>query len=138
MCGIDRHCNIEIKFYHVNTIQTGTARVVWSFSTSDPFDPLGKTARFHNYQGSLSLNLLGGFTNPPSDPDNLQSFDLRVSNVSLLNNAMTVLLPSDTALLYMQVPIPSADTTYWCQSFELPEEVRSTTRYVLRVFMWVK
>ena len=36
--------------------------------------------------------------------------------------------------LYMQITIPSADTTYWCQSFELPEEVRSATRYVLRVY----
>ena len=77
-------------FYHVNTMQTGTARVVWSFSTSDPSDPLGKSASFHNYQGSLSLNLLGGSTNLPSDPDDVQSFDIRVLNVSLENiNANT-------------------------------------------------
>ena len=119
-------------------MQTGTDRVVWSFSTSDPSDPLGETASFHNYQGSLSLNLLGGFTNPPSSPDNLQSFDFRVLNVSLYIYTMTVLLSSDTGLLYTQVTIPSADTTYWCQSFELPEEVRSTTRYVLRVYTSVK
>ena len=75
------------KLYHVNTMQTGTAHVVWSFSTSDPSDPFGESVRFHDYKGALCLNLLGGFTDPPSDPDDLQSFDFRVSNVSLLNNA---------------------------------------------------
>ena len=89
--SVDHPCNgyIATKFYHMNTMQTGTARVVWSFSMSDPSDPLGESARFHDYQGSLSLNLLGGFTSPPSDPDDLQSFDFTVSNVSLLNNTMT-------------------------------------------------
>ena len=74
--------------------------MVWSFSTSDPSDPCGESASIHNYQGSLSLNLLGGFTNPPSDPDDVQSFDLRVSDVSLPNNAMIVqLLSGDTTFL---------------------------------------
>ena len=70
--------------------------MVWSFSSSDPSDPFETSAWSHDYQGSLSLNLLGGFTNPPSDPDDVQSFDLRVSNVSLLNDANS--LQHDCAL----------------------------------------
>ena len=62
-------------------LQVGTARVVWSFNIDDPFDPLGESARVHDYQGSISINLLGGLTSPPSEPADLQSFDLAVSNV---------------------------------------------------------
>ena len=62
-------------------IQVGTARIVWSFSSNDPSDPLGANAEFHNYQGSASINLLGGLTIPPSEPADLQSFDLTISNV---------------------------------------------------------
>ena len=62
-------------------MQIGTTRTVWSFSNSDPSDPLGETAVFHNYQGSASINLLGGLASPPSEPADLQSFDLTISNV---------------------------------------------------------
>lgn len=62
-------------------MQAETARVVWSFSRNDPEDPLGETARFHDYQGSVSLNLLGGLSNPPKQPDNMEFFDLTVTNV---------------------------------------------------------
>ena len=64
-------------------MQPETARVVWSFSNNDPGpgDSLGETAQFHNYQGSVSLNLLGGLSNPPKQPDNMEFFDLTVTNV---------------------------------------------------------
>lgn len=62
-------------------MQAETARVVWSFSRNDPEDPLGETAQFHDYQGSVSLNLLGGLSNPPKQPDNMEFFDLTVTNV---------------------------------------------------------
>ena len=58
-----------------------TARIVWSFNADDPSDFFGNTAEPHDYQGSLSLNLLGGLNNPPPAPDDMQSFDLTVSNV---------------------------------------------------------
>ena len=62
-------------------MQIGTTRTIWSFSNNDPSDPLGETAVAHNYQGSASINLLGGLTSPPSEPADLQSFDLAISNV---------------------------------------------------------
>ena len=62
-------------------MQAETARVVWSFSRNDSMDPLGETAQFHDYQGSASLNLLGGLSNPPKQPDNMEFFDLTVTNV---------------------------------------------------------
>lgn len=59
-----------------------TVRVVWAFNTNDPSDLLsGSSSNVHDYKGSLSLNLLGGLTNPPPAPDDLQSFDMLVSNV---------------------------------------------------------
>ncbi len=63
-------------------VQVGTTRIIWSFSNNDPSDPLGETAVAHNYQGSVSINLLGGLASPPSEPADLQSFDLTISDVS--------------------------------------------------------
>ena len=55
--------------------------MVWNFSTNDPTDPLGETA---DYQGSLSVNLLSGLTDTPAEPNNLQFFDVVMSNVKIL------------------------------------------------------
>ena len=65
-------------------MQAETARVVWSFSRNDPEDSLGETAQFHAYEGSVSINLLGGLSNPPNQPDNMEYFDLTVTNVCRL------------------------------------------------------
>lgn len=56
--------------------------MVWSFGVADPTDPLGETAAFHDYMGSLSVDLLSGLTEPPAEPDDLNYFDVVVSNVS--------------------------------------------------------
>ena len=37
------------------------------------------------------------------------------------------------ALSLPQITIPSADTTYWCAGFRLPEEIRSSVRHVIKV-----
>lgn len=63
-------------------MQAETSRIIWSFSISDPTDSRGETAQFHNYQGSVSINLLGGLSDPPKEQDDLEFFDLTVSNVS--------------------------------------------------------
>ena len=62
-------------------MQADTSRVVWSFQANDPTDPLGNTAMFHDHMGVSSLNLLGGLTNAPADPNDVQSFDIGVTNV---------------------------------------------------------
>ena len=62
-------------------LQPETARVIWSFSVSDPTDPRGETAQFHDFMGSLSVNLLSGLTEPPAEPADLRYFDVVVSNV---------------------------------------------------------
>ena len=37
--------------------------------------------------------------------------------------------------LYLpQIEIPAVDTTYWCQGFLLPDEIRQQTRYITRVW----
>ena len=56
--------------------------MVWSFSTSDPTDTLGNTALEHDFQGVVSVNLLSGLTEPPAEPDDLQYFDIIVTNVN--------------------------------------------------------
>ena len=33
-----------------------------------------------------------------------------------------------------QITIPEVDTTYWCAAFRLPEEIRTQTRYVTKVY----
>ena len=37
----------------------------------------------HDRRGELSLNLLGSLEMPPADPDDLESFDATVNNVSV-------------------------------------------------------
>ena len=94
MCGDVKPVRMIMKFpqfvmelpqFAVLTIllflQPETARVVWSFSVSDPTDSLGETAQVHDYMGSLSVNLLNGLIEPPPEPANLQYFDVVVSNV---------------------------------------------------------
>ena len=34
----------------------------------------------------------------------------------------------------LQIVIPAVDTTYWCQGFLLPDEIRQQTRYITRVW----
>lgn len=70
-----------LKVNVLHTWQAVTERIVWSFSGNDPSDSLGSDAAFHSHQGSLSLNLLGGLSSPTTVPDDLQSFDITVSNV---------------------------------------------------------
>ena len=57
---------------------------MWSFRADDPLDSTGSTPEVHDYKGSLSLNLLGGLRDSPPAPDDMQSFDLAVSNVRQL------------------------------------------------------
>ena len=33
----------------------------------------------------------------------------------------------------VQAQIPTADTTYWCAAYELPQEVQQQERYIIRV-----
>ena len=57
---------------------------MWSFNEEDPSN--GADGRFerHNFQGSRSLNLLGGLIDPPADPPGTESFAIEVNNVSQL------------------------------------------------------
>ena len=55
---------------------------MWSFKEQDP--PNGADRRFivHDFQGSRSLNLLGGLVDPPEDPPGTESFTIEVDSVS--------------------------------------------------------
>ena len=35
--------------------------------------------------------------------------------------------------LFPQIVIPDADTTYWCAGFQLPLEIQSSTKHMIRV-----
>ena len=56
---------------------------MWSFKEEDP--PNGADGQFerHDFEGSRSLNLLGGLIDPPADPPGTESFAIEVTNVSL-------------------------------------------------------
>ena len=119
--------------------------MVWSFSVADPTDPLGETALFHNHMGSLSVNLLSGITEPPAEPDDLRYFDVVVSNVrtySLYSTRLAIdiatsFLDSNSMQLYVyvQVTIPPNDTTYWCETTQITEDVLTSTKYIIRVII---
>ena len=62
-------------------VQSDTARVVWSWNSRDPSSP--SQINQHEYQGTTSLNLLGGL-NERQDPSGAASFVIRNENVCLL------------------------------------------------------
>ena len=70
-----------IAYYNDWHLQISTARVVWSFSQSDPTDPSGAGAMRHDRRGTRSINLIGGLEGQ-AIPASEGSFDVRVSNVS--------------------------------------------------------
>ena len=35
--------------------------------------------------------------------------------------------------MYIQVTIPSDDTTYWCAALELPQEIQQQKHYIVKV-----
>ena len=61
---------------------------MWSFKEQDP--PNGADGQFipHDFQGTRSLNLLGGLVDPPADPPGTQSFAIEVNNVSYFDSIM--------------------------------------------------
>jgi len=62
-------------------VESDTARVVWSWNPRDPISP--SQINQHEYQGTTSLNLLGGL-NERQDPSGAASFVIRNENVCLL------------------------------------------------------
>ena len=73
--------------YSLAVLQSDTARVLWSFhATSDPTSKDIPFSLIHDYQGSVSLNLLGGMPSAAPDPENLQYYDIRVDRVSCNNH----------------------------------------------------
>ena len=66
-------------------LQASTARVVWSFSETDPTDPSGSTAMEHDYKGSRSINLLAQSPTRNTMSSLLEDeefLDIALSNVS--------------------------------------------------------
>ena len=62
-------------------MQPETARVVWSWHSEDPTAPDLITQ--HQFQGSLSLNLLGGLNEDREIPSDTETFTINVENVSI-------------------------------------------------------
>ena len=74
---------VHLSCYFFPTLQSETARVIWSFhSTADPTSEDIPFDLIHSYKGSASLNLLGGLPSAAPDPDDLQYYDITVDRVS--------------------------------------------------------
>ncbi|XP_064399035.1 DBH-like monooxygenase protein 2 homolog [Halichondria panicea] len=89
-------------------IEADTARVIWSYRSSDPTSE--SDIRGHEVAGSTSLNLLGGLPQERVEPNS-----------------------ADFTILTSNVTIPAVDTTYWCVVSEIPSEVREQERYVYKI-----
>ena len=97
---------------------------MWSWNDQDPVN--GVPSR-HTSQGSAPVNLLGGLVNQPQDPPDAQNFTIAVGNVREMLPSAGLMPP------FLQVEIPNVETTYYCQGFSLPGEVRQQTRYITKV-----
>ncbi len=90
-------------------IEHDTSRVVWSWHSSDPTDE--DSIPQHEFQGTTSINLLGGLNEDFTDPPSSDSFTINYNNFTI---------PNDT------------DTTYWCSAFRLPEKIREQERFIYK------
>ncbi len=73
----------KVYFYKVYLpLQADTSRVVWSWHSSDPSDV--DSIPQHQFQGTTSINLLGGLNKDFTDPLDSDSFTINFNNVSAL------------------------------------------------------
>ncbi len=63
-------------------VQVGTARVIWSYHSSDPASETQSAFSKHEVQGSISLNLLAGLTEDKVEPEDTMEFPITVGNVT--------------------------------------------------------
>ena len=63
-------------------MQADTSYIVWSYHSQDPTGP--NTIPRHEFQGSVTLNLLGGLTEDREEPPDTDSFTIAVENVSIV------------------------------------------------------
>ncbi len=61
-------------------MQADTARVIWSYHSSDPLSESAFPR--HEAQGSISLNLLAGLPEDRAEPDDTMKFPITVGNVN--------------------------------------------------------
>ena len=55
-------------------------------------------------------------------------------NLALYTSRLTAYIKSFiTTFLLTQILIPSRDTTYWCAGFQLPADIQSATKHMIRV-----
>ena len=76
------HLLFSQQIFFFIRMQADTARVVWSWNPRDPSSP--SQISQHEYQGTTSLNLLGGLNEERQDPSGAASFVMRNENASLL------------------------------------------------------
>ena len=73
----------QVKPFPFGSLQTDTARVIYSWNEADPAgdDPNAVIYHGNTNRGTQSLNLMGGQQVVPPDPADLESFDVIVNNV---------------------------------------------------------
>ena len=107
--------------------------MVWAYHSLDPVSVRSLGSLRHQRKGSVSLNLLGG-SNEDRVVNNTNSFVIRNEDVRRkdihYNLSYVGTLP-----MCLQLLIPDKDTTYWCSVFDLPDEVRSQEKHIIKVYM---
>ncbi|XP_035279504.1 DBH-like monooxygenase protein 1 homolog [Anguilla anguilla] len=112
--GMENHTHTVLAFSRAlhtcdksdKDITENTVRVIWAYH-SDDVGPSGP--KYHGVnRGRKSLRLLNP-TSPVNIPSETPFFDLKNLNV----------------------PVPSKDTTYWCQLFRIPEVPRK--HHIIRI-----
>jgi len=79
-------------------ITSGTMRLIYSYKDTDPTSENSLAYHGATQRGSKSIQLLSDNTQPQTLPSNAQYMDFLNANLS----------------------IPTADTTYWCRGFKIP------------------
>ena len=61
-------------------------------------------------------------------------YNIFCCNLAFYTSRLTAYIKSFmTTFLLTQILIPSRDTTYWCAGFQLPADIQSATKHMIRV-----
>jgi len=99
--------------------------VIYSYHSEDPIG--NEQILQHQFEGSKTINLFGQQENVPEIPPDVQHFDVINLNVCIIRYQV------DNLNSYLQVSVPSKDTTYLCTVMEVPSQFQNQTHYILKV-----
>ena len=111
--------------------------LLYAYHSMDPFSE--NDIPQHEFRQSMIINLFGSRVEPPTPP-NPVNLDILADSVRMCTH---ILISYELRTSLLQVRIPPNDTTYWCRTQRLPDNIIDEIHYVTSVrieyhYMYIK